>query len=227
LVAGLVEGEEEAGVASAGVESAEGVGAVGAVGGVSGSRGDGGGGSLGTGLRAMSEDERRRELLKLVRLRAASTLGLPAPEAVRASSPFRELGFDSLTAVDLRNQLSSLTGVRLPVTVVFDHPTPVALAQHLSATIAPEREEAGAGAASAVEKHMSPLDALERLEGASEMVGGDAELRRVVVGRLRGLLRRWDVTGEVGSVGGMVDEELVAVTDEEMFELIERELGME
>nr|AZF85917.1 type I polyketide synthase [Catenulispora sp.] len=178
---------------------------------------DSGDDSLETGLRAMTEDERRRELLQLVRLRAASTLGLPAPESVRASSPFRELGFDSLTAVDLRNQLNTLTGLRLPVTVVFDHPTPVALAQHLSATMAPAEAGSGAGVV------LSPLDALDRLEGASVAVGADAELRRAVVGRLRGLLRRWDEGGD----GAAADAELVAVTDEEMFDLIDRELGVE
>jgi hypothetical protein len=98
------------------------------------------------------------------------------------------------------------------VTVVFDHPTPVALARHLSTTMAPA--EAG-------RPPTSPLDALDRLERSAAAVDDDADLRRTVVGRLRGLLRKWDESG----VGPSMDDELVQITDEEMFELIDRELG--
>ncbi|MFD8424431.1 SDR family NAD(P)-dependent oxidoreductase, partial [Streptomyces sp. NPDC059668] len=81
-----------------------------------------------TGLTAPAQ---RAELLDTVRTRAAAVLGHAGPEAVPADRAFRELGVDSLIAVELRNVLGAECGVRLPATVVFDYPTPTALADFL------------------------------------------------------------------------------------------------
>ena len=82
-------------------------------------------------LLALPEYERHGAVLTLVRERAAVVLGHSGADAIEPDAPFRELGFDSLTALDLRNQIAAATGLTLPVTLVFDHPTPGELADHL------------------------------------------------------------------------------------------------
>ncbi|MFF3019640.1 SDR family NAD(P)-dependent oxidoreductase [Streptomyces sp. NPDC057939] len=102
------------------------------------------------GLAALSEEEQERVLLDVVRAQAAAVLAYPSPEAVGESQGFLELGLDSLTAVELRNQLNAATGLRLPATLLFDHPTPLLVAQLLRAELAAGPGGSG-GAAGAAE----------------------------------------------------------------------------
>ena len=82
-------------------------------------------------LAALPEPEWEATVLDLVLDRVATVLGFDSDQAVEPSSVFLDLGLDSLAAVELRNGLSTLTGLRLPATLVFDHPTPVELARYL------------------------------------------------------------------------------------------------
>ncbi|WP_405854124.1 SDR family NAD(P)-dependent oxidoreductase [Streptomyces sp. NBC_01515] len=92
--------------------------------------GDGTGGLVAR-LAGLTADEQEVLLLDLVRTHAATVLGHAGPDGVPVETAFRETGFDSLTSVDLRNRLREATGLKLAATVVFDHPTPLALARHL------------------------------------------------------------------------------------------------
>ena len=87
-------------------------------------------------LAEADEDAQERALTDLVRAETAAVLGHAPAEVVRADAGFLELGLDSLTAVELRNRLSAATGLQLPPTVAFDHPTPLKLARQLRATLA-------------------------------------------------------------------------------------------
>ncbi|MFJ4830592.1 SDR family NAD(P)-dependent oxidoreductase [Streptomyces sp. NPDC088747] len=95
-------------------------------------------------LAPLPEDDRRAAVLEIVRAQAALVLGFDDPGAIGAERAFRELGFDSLSAVELRGHLNQVTGLRLPATLVFDHPTPTVLARFLTDEISGLGEAAGA-----------------------------------------------------------------------------------
>ncbi|MFF8838690.1 SDR family NAD(P)-dependent oxidoreductase [Streptomyces sp. NPDC015130] len=101
-----------------------------------------GGNPLAERLAAAAPGERTEILLGLVRAQAAAVLRMRSPEDVAADRAFKDIGFDSLAGVELRNRLTRATGLQLPATLVFDHPTPLALVDLLRAEFLGDEEPA-------------------------------------------------------------------------------------
>jgi polyketide synthase 12 len=169
--------------------------------------------SLQQRLSGRDPQERAELLLNLVRENVASVLGLPGPGAVEPGKAFKDAGFDSLTAVELRNRLSEVAGVRLPATLVFDYPTPAALVELLQERLRPAEPESAEG--------LSVLDELDRLERAIAASGDRAVPTRQVAQRLKALSAYWESLAPSGPDSGTKLED---VTDDELFGLIEDEL---
>ncbi|XVS67801.1 SDR family NAD(P)-dependent oxidoreductase [Actinosynnema sp. CA-299493] len=168
-------------------------------------------------LASLRGDELERAVRSVVRAEVADILGHADPGVVDTGRGFLDLGFDSLTAVELRNRLKALTNVQLPATLIFDHPSPDALAHHLAGLLA----DTDAGAADRAGALLAELDRLE-----AELTGAalDPATQLGVATRLRSLLKR---------VGARDDEDDTAAagvaledaSDEEIFDFIDNELG--
>ncbi|MEN2423896.1 type I polyketide synthase [Streptomyces rimosus] len=173
-------------------------------------------------MAGLSAAEGREIVLDAVRGQVAAVLGHGGATEIDEDRAFLDLGFDSLTAVELRNRLSALTGIRLPATLLFDYPTPAELVDHLQARIAPEPS-------------FGPetlLGELERLEkGFGELVITE-EVHEQIAGRLEVLRAKWqalrDTAPAAGRDGSPADEDFdfESASDEEVFDLLDNELGL-
>ncbi len=169
-------------------------------------------------LAGLPAAEQRQMLLTLVRTHAASVLGHADPEAVRAEAPFTDLGFDSLTAVELRNRLSAATGLRLPAALVFDFPSAGALADHLLRELVDDGTAAARGGADPV---LGELARLESTLSALDLPDTDAG---AVTARLEGLLAKWKAAYAPPAAESAVDR-LELATADQVLAFIDNELG--
>ncbi|AEV86942.1 beta-ketoacyl synthase [Actinoplanes sp. SE50] len=165
---------------------------------------DSGDDAFDAGLPAMiagqSPAQRHLTLVDMVRVHAAAVLGHPDVAAVPIDRPLQELGFDSMAAVSLRRRLTAATGLTLPSTLAFDHPTCEAAARFLATRLAEEREPDEA------------LATVVRLETLLADTTPTAE----VTARLEALLRTWNDRAATGGDG---------LSDEELFARLDREYG--
>ncbi|KPI13694.1 6-deoxyerythronolide-B synthase [Actinobacteria bacterium OK074] len=168
-------------------------------------------------LAGLAAAERERLLVAMVRTQVAAVLGHASATSVDVDKGFLELGLDSLTAVELRNLLGAESGLKLPTTLVFDHPTVRAVAAHLDRSLLPASE------------HRPLLAELDRLESSLAAVDVDADTEREVTARLEALLDRIRLTTATGPVSPTADDatplDLESASLDEVLEFIDDEFG--
>ncbi|MFD6717514.1 SDR family NAD(P)-dependent oxidoreductase, partial [Micromonospora chalcea] len=174
----------------------------------------GGGRTLADELAALDGPERHTLVVDLVREQAASVLGHGSRVAVAPGRAFSQIGFDSLTAVELRNRLTTATGLRLPATLIFDYPDPNELATYLVSELAPDTGPAAPPV----------LADLENLERSLTEATVEPELHDQIGSRLEVLIAKWR-TMRAGT-GGDPDLDLELASDDDLFDLIDSELGI-
>jgi acyl transferase domain-containing protein/acyl carrier protein len=174
--------------------------------------------SLSARLGAAAAADRVAVATDFVRENVAAVLGHSGAAEIESQRAFSELGFDSLAAVELRNRLSAGAGLRLPPTLVFDYPTAEAVAGHLLGELDPE---SSGDPAEAREREIEQV--LLQLEQALAGVDGDERLRVLLDGRLRSLLAA--LSDRAADEPALDEEGLGSMSHDEVFELIDQELG--
>nr|WP_063064855.1 type I polyketide synthase [Nocardia violaceofusca] len=164
-------------------------------------------------LTGLDADRQRQMVLETVRDHIAAVLGLNGAAAIAPERTFQDLGFDSLGAVELRNRLKSVTGLSLSAAVVFDYPTPKALAGHLHAQLA----------GAPVDVRPRPADAVfDDLESALALGNWDDEQKRRIVARLQSVAASWAARTDPG--GGVPEDDVENASEAELFAILDREL---
>ena len=162
-------------------------------------------------LAGLAPDARRSRLLELVTAQARVVLGHAAGTVIGPERAFRELGLDSLTAVELRNRLAAETGLRLPATLAFDYPNVAALAEHLLVNLVPAPVEG--------EPSVSMLAEIDRFEESLQSSRLDASAQEHLAIRLRRILDALTIASEMK---GSSRKNLDSATDDELFAILDK-----
>jgi acyl transferase domain-containing protein/acyl carrier protein len=172
--------------------------------------------SLRRRLSRVPDTEWLQLVLDLVCDQVASVLGLESPAAVEPQLAFKQMGFDSLSAVELRNGLMRTARLQLPATLVFDHPTPAAVADHILGQVG----SAGGSARPSIEAE------LDRIERMFERMAADDDGRAQVESGMRALNARMQrLLDGPDLLEDDAGADLELASDEEMFAMIDEELG--
>ncbi len=171
-----------------------------------------GGGSLARRLAEAPETEHESIVMEVVRAETATVLGHADAGTIDPQRTFQDLGFDSLTAVELRNHLNAITGLRLDATLIFDYPRPLQVVGHILERIR---------AQSSSRVHVD-VD-IDQLRARLTAVTPQAQERARIASRLQALVD--ELRRELASQDGVaVAERIQSASAEEVLDFIDREL---
>jgi polyketide synthase 7 len=169
-------------------------------------------------LAGLTPAQRHRELADLVCSNAATVLGHSSAE-IDAERAFQDLGFDSLTAVELRNRLKTVTGLTLSPTLIFDYPTPAALAEHLDGELA-----AGPGN-QPVDRMMRFNDVVRELQTLIDQPDWNADEKKRLTARIETLLTVSAAEPEPITNDDLYDDDINTATESQLFAILDEEVG--
>ncbi len=180
--------------------------------------------SLTDRLRDLSPEQRRELVLGLVLADVALVLGYGDAHGVSPEGAFRDLGFDSLTAVELRNRINDRTGLKLGVTAVFDHPSPRELADHLLDRLAPAPAEAADAADAAEPDYERVLADLARIRTHLAALELTDDQRTTLAETLRDLSEPW--SGGPAGTAAEAPAGLASASAAEVLDFVTNSLGI-
>jgi acyl carrier protein len=168
-------------------------------------------------MQGMTGEQRHSELVDLICSNAATVLGHGTAD-VNAEHAFQDLGFDSLTAVELRNRLKTATGLTLSPTLIFDYPTPAALAEHLDAQLATTTTN------DPPDRMARFNDIARELQTLIDQPGWNPDDKRMLSARIQTLLSA--LSGpDPEPHPDLYDDDINTATESQLFAILDEEVG--
>jgi acyl carrier protein len=176
--------------------------------------------SLVARLQGLTPEQRHDRLVEVVCSNAATVLGRQNGADINPGTVFQDLGFDSLTAVELRNRLKTATGLTLSPTLIFDYPTPIVLAEHLDTRLAVDTTSAGQP------NLMNRLnDVTRELQALLDQPDWKPEDKTQLTTRIQALMTTLSTHLDPYEPDDSDDEDIETATESQLFAILDEELG--
>jgi polyketide synthase 7 len=176
--------------------------------------------SLVARLQGLTAEQRRDRLVEVVCSNAATVLGRQNAADINPGTVFQDLGFDSLTAVELRNRLKTATGLTLSPTLIFDYPTPIVLAEHLDARLA--IDATGAGQPNLMNRFN---DITRELQALLDQPDWKPEDKAQLTARIQALMTTLSTHLDPYERDDSDNEDIETATESQLFAILDEELG--
>ncbi|CQD13555.1 erythronolide synthase, modules 3 and 4 [Mycobacterium lentiflavum] len=180
---------------------------------------------LATRLQGLSPEQRHHQLVELVCTNAATVLGRSNAD-IEAQLPFQDLGFDSLTAVELRNRIKMATGLTLSPSLIFDFPTPAALAAHIDEQLDSVTTGAPAAASDQLARFARFNDIARELQTLVDQPNWTPDEKTRLAARIQAIVNELESPSPLTtSESQVIDEDITTATERELFAILDDDLG--